>query len=93
MNQLYIYIYPLFFCLDSFPIQAITEYLSRVPCAIQQVLISYPQFGLCVISSLPDKLPLIPENTFMFSTFASQVNHRSLLFSHFASTDTCSIIL
>ena len=52
VNQLHIYIYPFFF---GFPSHlGHHRALSRVPCAIQQVLIGYTQSCICVNPNVPN---------------------------------------
>ena len=60
MSQLYVYIYPIFF---GFPLRlGHPRALSRVPCAIQKVLISY-LFYICQCQSPNSSQPSFPRPT------------------------------
>ena len=77
MNQLYVYIYPLFF---GFPSHlGHHRALSGVPCAIQQVLISYLfSFHHFVMSLfIPDNFPFFALNSTLSDT--NVIGHSSFL--------------
>ena len=73
VNQLYIYVYPLFFRFPSH--LGHHRALSIVPCAIQQVLISYLfciQQHICIIPNLPIH-PTLPSPLVTISLFSTSV--------------------